>query len=53
MGPGVRRGDGFLANLLRYVIPTKVGTHNPQAKSQSLKSKRKKTEGKAFGFFTP
>jgi len=37
MGTGVRRYDGFRASNLRYVIPTKVGTHTEAA---ALKRKR-------------
>jgi len=29
MGPGFRRGDGFLANTLNIVIPAQAGTHKP------------------------
>jgi hypothetical protein len=31
MGPDVRRDDGLKANILKTVIPTKVGTHTEHA----------------------
>ena len=32
MGPGVRRGDGFKANKMRYVILAQARTHTTSQK---------------------
>jgi len=37
MDPGVRRGDGFKANILRTVIPAQAGTHSTSAESADEK----------------